>query len=381
MLFNLKKIPTQQIIKSEDSILYLTRGPITSEILLITPHLKLKSWILHSGSPESMSAIYITTEVNGTSSPSFGEYFMRMQTNLNNTEPTSPQNTFHYSHKPKPSPILFTDTNGLSVEKRTTLYKLPYQANHFPITYFTFIQDPLKNLRLSLLVDRSHGVSSPTPGLLETIFNRRLQYDDARGMNEGVIDLEDTTSNYIIKLERIPSPPPPPQNQPHPHFDQTWLPSLAIQKLSKLLNHQPTLFLYDALSTHKDGNISLFSSPFPDDVHLLNLQTLSNYSENHEDIKSIPSTTALMILQRLGHNSHPFSTKSKNECNHHQNYNADKITKLNSTILINHSVKRTNLVGTKQLNDDDGYVSTQSRTMKHLPVGRHHELSAFLINF
>lgn len=324
-----------------------------------------------------LSVVYMSLDVNGTITDLPGEYYMRFQSDLNNTEKSRLENITEFLPE-KNRPVIFTDTNGFSVEKRVTFNKLPYQAHVYPITQLAFIQDTIKQVRLSLLTDRSQGVTSAgIRGRLETLFDRRLRYDDARGMDEGVMDPENTVQNYILNLEHIPT------EFANDNNVYSWQPSLSVQKLAKYLNHQPTIFLYDALYTHESGEISLFSHEFPDDVYLLNLQTLSG-SENQEDIKSVPSTKALMILQKLSYfnntrpnHSRAYPGKDTMDSCHYQD------SSLNTTIHLNHSVKRTNLVGTMEhgVNENGFEATATSPTTKTVSTGKPHELSAYLIQF
>lgn len=290
-----------------------------------------------------------------------GDYFMRLQSDLDNTEFNNTSNNPKLNNKTQP--IFYTDTNGFAVEKRATLNNLPYHANHYPLTYFAHIQDPQRHLRLSLLTDRAHGVGSPVQGRLEVLFDRRLLYNDARGIAEGVLDSEEVISNYIIKLENISG-----------HFSSpgsdysSWEPTLDVQHASKNLNHPPAIFMYDALTTHRSGSMSFFSKPFPANIHLLNLAALES-AGNQYDFKSVPSNKALLILQRLLHKTHV-----KCQDGNRTQY----LATLDTNLFLNHSsVTHVSLGGTRNISHPNVSISS----VADIPINWISGLGSFLLQF
>jgi hypothetical protein len=50
-------------------------------------------------------------------------------------------------------------------------------------------------------VDHATGAASPRPGTLEVMVDKRIAYDDGRGMGEGVLDSRPTRHRYVLLLE------------------------------------------------------------------------------------------------------------------------------------------------------------------------------------
>lgn len=67
--------------------------------------------------------------------------------------------------------VFFTDLNGFSMRKRTTLAKLPMQANFFPLPGQAFWEDATK--RVSLHSRSSLGCASLEEGWFEVVLDRK----------------------------------------------------------------------------------------------------------------------------------------------------------------------------------------------------------------
>ena len=91
----------------------------------------------------------------------------------------------------------FTDSNGREFMERTRgdnkLYGTPEHdpvaieqvaGNFYPVNSAVYIED--KDRSFNVLVDRSQGASSLSDGSVELMIQRRLLYDDARGVNEAL---------------------------------------------------------------------------------------------------------------------------------------------------------------------------------------------------
>jgi hypothetical protein len=98
----------------------------------------------------------------------------------------------------------YTDSQGLELQQRLLNYRPtwnfvntePVAGNYVPANVGVLINDSTKNLQLSLVTDRSCGVSSLTNGELEMMLHRRLLYDDSRGVGE---PLNETTVIKTLK--------------------------------------------------------------------------------------------------------------------------------------------------------------------------------------
>ncbi|CAL8113289.1 unnamed protein product [Orchesella dallaii] len=324
----------------------LHNGPVMSQLSLISGRLKFSTWIINADDSEMSSSLFMKNEVSSSKSE-YGEFFVRFQTDLTNIQPGESE---------KPSPVLFTDTNGFAVEKRITVPSLPYQANHYPMTHYAFIQDNSKKLRFTVLVDRTHGVSSMNSGQLEMIFDRVLQRDDGRGLGEGVHDSETAVSYYAVKLESTRA-----FNAVKEDY-HSWEPTLAIQRTSKYLNHPPTIFTYDAMKGDRNGNFTVFTSDFPEDTFLISLRTLSGVSET---IKSVPSSSALMTVHRMGH-------ITSDSCSNGPSHSV----RLNTALQLSHVLRKANLVGT--LEDKDNLF--QANNTRYLYLEKFYEMYSYFVD-
>ena len=172
-----------------------------------------------------------------------------------------------------------------------------------------YIQDSSR--RLSLLVNHAQGAASWQPGWLEVMLDRRTLYDDSRGMGEGIVDNKRMLTKFWLLLEEVTS------QEPAAATDTFSRPSLFAHHLSNSLLYPANLFVVEGMTDttstghqHVDHNhhhdaerdfvvnkkVVLLSRPFPCDVHLVNLRTLSDVSYTQ-----FPSQSALMVLQRQGY--------------------------------------------------------------------------------
>ena len=86
-----------------------------------------------------------------------------------------------YSTNIKNDKTFYTDSNGLYAMKRTAgEYGRYIECNYYPLTRFMYLQSDLQ--RVSVLVDRPQGGTSPIEGVLEVMVNRRSITDDQRGV-------------------------------------------------------------------------------------------------------------------------------------------------------------------------------------------------------
>ncbi|XP_037284106.2 alpha-Mannosidase class II b [Rhipicephalus microplus] len=93
----------------------------------------------------------------------------------------------------------YTDSSGFQMMKRVTDVRLPVEANYYPVTAAAYLEDELS--RINLLVSHAHGAASVQPGSLEVMLDRKLRYDDSRGLGEGVLDVRETQADFWLLLE------------------------------------------------------------------------------------------------------------------------------------------------------------------------------------
>jgi len=86
----------------------------------------------------------------------------------------------------------YTDSNGLEMQERQldhrptwdlkTRAKVP--SNYYPVCSAIAIRDLIHPWQMTVLPDRSQGGSSLRHGRIELMQNRRLYYDDDKGLDE-----------------------------------------------------------------------------------------------------------------------------------------------------------------------------------------------------
>ena len=160
----------------------------------------------------------------------------------------------------------FTDLNGFQMVKRQRFHNLPLEANYYPMTSLAYIEDAVT--RLSLIGAQSLGVASLEKGSLEVMLDRRLQYDDGRGLGEGILDNKRTLSQFCLLLESRTNTVDVPKNA-------VPLPSQTAHLLTQQLQ-QPTLVLSLAHSASTSPSLALYEpmvNALPEDIILVNLRS------------------------------------------------------------------------------------------------------------
>ncbi|XP_047228847.1 alpha-mannosidase 2 isoform X4 [Girardinichthys multiradiatus] len=258
----------QAYSSSEPPLVRVTRGPIFSDITSCFPHfthtVRLYHLDGHAGkSLEISNTVDIRSETNR-------ELVMRIMSDVTSG------NRF------------YTDLNGFQMQQRRTLEKLPLQANFYPMTSSSFLQDSTS--RLSLLSAQSQAVASLRSGELELVLDRRLQQDDNRGLGQGVTDNKLTANLYHLLLEDHKGEAKEMGGASVEHL------SLLAHLASLSLCHPPITMV--ALSEEQLPKLRPFQplrSSLPCDVHLLNLRTLEDPQE-----AGSPSQEVALLLHRKG---------------------------------------------------------------------------------
>jgi len=97
-----------------------------------------------------------------------------------------------YSTRLATQSVWYTDSEGQEMQYRKRNYRPtwplnvtePVAGNYYPMNTASYIQDSNANLRLTLINDRSQGCASINDGQIEVMVQRRLLYDDGRGVGE-----------------------------------------------------------------------------------------------------------------------------------------------------------------------------------------------------
>lgn len=288
----------------------ITRGSIAADVMIIRGNLMIHKIRIFNTSTHLNEAILLSNEID---LQAFArnldvEFFMRISTSIKNGENSTE---------------FFTDQNGFQWLPRVKVSTLGIEANYYPITSSTFMQD--NSTRLTLMTTHAQGAASYIEGQLEVMLDRRIKSDDNRGMGEGILDSIRMEHNFYLTLEFL--------NDKKAENYQA--PSLLAQHLTNALNYPINVFTFSREISH-EKNIKLFSYEFPCDFHLVNLRTLS-------DIQEIPQKSALMVVQRFVYDcqfKYEICSKS-NHFNDIQFLNNIKLSKLHRMSLTGNSIRST----------------------------------------
>jgi alpha-mannosidase II len=183
----------------------------------------------------------------------------------------------------------YTDLNGFQVVKRKRFSNFPIEANYYPSTTFLYLED--EQTRVTLVSSQSLGASSQGLGSLEVMLDRRLKYDDGRGLGEGVQDNRRTPSRFYLFIENTTNITSK-QRKIHKqrHFS---LPSLEAHLLADWLRHYPMII---SLGSGESRNVyEPLKSSLPCDVILVNLRSLN------APRRALGSIETALILHRVGY--------------------------------------------------------------------------------
>lgn len=200
------------------------------------------------------------------------EMFMKLDTDVNNEDRT-----------------FYTDSSGLQMMKRVTDVRLPVEANYYPVTTAAYLED--ERSRVTLLVSHAHGAASVQPGSLEVMLDRKLRYDDSRGLGEGVLDVRETQANFWLLLEsRVPG-----------GTGEEGKGANEVPNLSALAHSLSERLLYPVVVLATEGQqnralrpaLSFLQGSYPCATWMMNLRTAPL-----EDDFDRPSKNSLLLLHR-----------------------------------------------------------------------------------
>ncbi|XP_044132900.1 lysosomal alpha-mannosidase [Bufo gargarizans] len=167
--------------------------------------------------------------------------------------------------------VFYTDANGRQVLRRRRDFREtwslvqtePVAGNYYPVNSRIYIKD--KTMQLTVLTDRSQGGSSLTDGSLELMVQRRLLYDDARGVEEPLLECGPYSEGIVVRGRHLVLLDTP-QDAADLHR------TLALQEY---MSPQIILSSGDGVPySSKQDPINQFSAlraPLPGNVHLLTL--------------------------------------------------------------------------------------------------------------
>lgn len=245
-------------------LIRVVRGPIVSEVQVVTEHFGHSVKIYHTPHVQG-TALHFQNLVD-ISLANDVELIMRLNTNVTNNDRT-----------------FYTDGNGFQLVTRKTTHKKKSAGNYYPITSMVVIED--MSQRLTLHSGQAHGVASLETGSLEVMLDRRLEYDDGRGLAEGVQDNKQTLSAFILQVEYSKSDVEPARDPIYPSLS-----SLALNDMI-----QQPLVTYHSLErvTLQRSFKPIHTNAFPCDISLVSLRSLGTTDNN--------SNRTSMILHRRGY--------------------------------------------------------------------------------
>lgn len=259
----------------------VTEGVLYSEVVVFLPNVDFTVRVKNSPGIDGVgldikNVVDITKSVNE-------ELVMRLKTGVHNV-----------------GPEFYTDVNGLLMAKRHTLAKLTLQGNVYPMPSMMFIQD--NSTRLSLLSGQPLGTTSLYTGLVDVFLDRRLNQDDKRGLQQGVMDNLKTPSQFRLLVERF-------STESQKESASVSHPSLLAHHASLSLLHPLFTLIHSRPQRMSDpplkSSFTPLGGPLPCDLHLMNLRTLALPSTAPVGAKPesswTPSNTTAMFLHRLPH--------------------------------------------------------------------------------
>ncbi|CAL9124563.1 unnamed protein product [Musa acuminata var. zebrina] len=166
--------------------------------------------------------------------------------------------------------VFYSDLNGFQMSRRQTYDKIPPQGNYYPMPSLAFMQDPSGH-RFSVHSKQSLGAASLRDGWLEIMLDRRLVYDDGRGLGQGVMDnLPNNVLFHILTESNISA-------LPSNHMLLTLQPSLLSHRVGAHLDYPMCAFVsktrprQKSLKLHRRSFAPL-SSSLPCDLHVVNFK-------------------------------------------------------------------------------------------------------------
>uniref|UniRef100_A0A336MSP4 Alpha-mannosidase n=1 Tax=Culicoides sonorensis TaxID=179676 RepID=A0A336MSP4_CULSO len=313
-----------------DLMILITSGPLASDITAVYGPFLAHTVRIFNTKTSLDDGIFIENDVDFENAPKNREteLFMRFDTDIENGE----------------TPEFHSDMNGFQYLKRTKIPSIGIEGNYYPITQTAFIQDD--NVRLTLSTTHAQGAASLEPGQLEVMLDRRTLYDDYRGMGEGIVDSRLTRHKFWLTIESL-SQRPDTSNSINKQYQ---VPSLYATHLANSLNYPANIYFVEKwdenIQVDLHTHVSLSKHSFPCDLHLLNLRTLTD-----PQLLLFPSQSALMVLQRFGHDCHVSGELMTDICEAKQTIDAEVFNKLYVK-----SVESTSLTGLQNY----GHISSIS---------------------
>lgn len=126
-----------------------------------------------------------------------------------------------YNPSIKNKGVFYTDSNGLEMQKRTLNFRPTWNlttsantvapANYYPVQTAIAIVDTETDLQMLVMNTRSQGGSALQEGRIELMQNRRLYFDDGRGMGEPLNETDSSGNGisvfatYFVQIFKKPT--------------------------------------------------------------------------------------------------------------------------------------------------------------------------------
>ncbi|KAI4465192.1 alpha-mannosidase [Holotrichia oblita] len=273
-----KYVSTKDVLKQYQPIIHLVRGQIYNQLTVIYNNFFSVIVRLYNTNSYLSDAIHIENSVDFGGYERFldTELYMRFKTDIQNSDP----------------PIIFTDCNNFHMQKRTYAEDATIAGNYFPMTVMAYIEDTQS--RLSLLSNHAQGVASLEQGNLEVMLDRRITYNDNKGVNEGLVDNLKIINEFWLLLEHFT---PIHQFQYLKRDSEVSKPSMFANHMSNILNYPFSMFSIAENDLYKRMPvIQLLQDCFPCDVHVVNLRVQPKFRFSQRFSKN-----AFLILHRQGY--------------------------------------------------------------------------------
>mmetsp|Transcript_30441 Transcript_30441/g.29827 ORF Transcript_30441/g.29827 Transcript_30441/m.29827 type:complete len:161 (+) Transcript_30441:122-604(+) len=102
--------------------------------------------------------------------------------------------------------VFYTDSNGLEMQKRELDYRPTWDyssnqkvsGNYYPVNSAIAIRDENTNAQMTVMNDRSQGGTVMETGRIELMQNRRVYYDDYRGVGEALNERDSDGQPIVV---------------------------------------------------------------------------------------------------------------------------------------------------------------------------------------
>jgi len=158
--------------------------------------------------------------------------------------------------------VITSDDNGFEFLKREYQWGLGIEANYFPIIYASYINDLFA--QLTVISERSHGVSSQIDGELEVMIHRNPDMGD--GFGPGLTDITEVYPALRVLVDT-------PAGSMQPLHKQAYLMNFPLNVFSAVAKSAS-----DWVNSYTTRNY-LLSADLPANVHFLSLNALDATSK------------------------------------------------------------------------------------------------------